>query len=547
MKNVFSTAGFLSLAVCIILVSGCRNASTPKKEKTFPEKDTAITVHNSFSQLFMDSAQVEAFINQSRTDTATGSNLRAFYNSRNYQFAWFDSSGLNEQGKTFWNLYNSYLHLSKDSSLFDKALGNKMAVFTQDSVLPVDHSVIAQTDMDLTQQFFVYAKVAYNGRLDPTDLQWFIPRKKVDALALLDSLVGHKSTDIAVWEPLNPMYQSLRKKLVLYNAIADKGGWQPIAIDKNKTFKQGDSGSIITAIKQRLQLTEDLPLSDTSAIYDSALVAAVKRSQQSLGMKATGTLSKTLIDALNIPVKQRISQMLINLERMRWLPETPTPDKIVVNIPDFTIHVFEQNKVVFSMPIVVGSEANSTVIFSDQLKYIVFSPYWNVPPSIVRKEILPAMKRNSNYLAKHNMEVTGQSGGLPVIRQKPGAGNSLGHVKFLFPNNYNIYFHDTPSKSLFSREKRAFSHGCIRLSDPTRMATYLLRDQPQWTTQKINEAMRLSKEKWVTLTKPVPVFITYFTSWVDDDGVLNFRDDVYGHDRTMGKHLFTQTDTVVVK
>ena len=190
------------------------------------------------------------------------------------------------------------------------------------------------------------------------------------------------------------------------------------------------------------------------------------------------------------------------------------------------------------MNIVVGKEGNSTVIFNDELKYIVFSPYWNVPRSIVKNEILPAMSRNPNYLASQNMEITSQKGSIPTIRQLPGPRNSLGRVKFLFPNNYNIYFHDTPAKSLFQREKRAFSHGCMRLEDAKKLAVYLLRDQPEWTEDRIQQAMSQGTEKWVTLKQDIPVYVSYFTAWVDEGGALHFRDDIYGHDRRMAERLF---------
>ena len=239
-------------------------------------------------------------------------------------------------------------------------------------------------------------------------------------------------------------------------------------------------------------------------------------------------------------VDDRIKKLLINLERMRWVPKQPERDLIIVNIPEFRLHVFENAGKLFSIKIVVGKAANNTVIFTGQLKHVVFSPYWNVPPSIVRNEILPALNRNRNYLSKMNMEQTGSSGGLPVIRQKPGSANALGKVKFIFPNSYNIYFHDTPSKSLFNQEARAFSHGCIRLAEPVKLATYLLRNQPEWTTQKMNVAMSSSIEKWVPLKQSLPVFITYFTAWVDSEGLLNFRKDIYGHDERLAKQLFEQ-------
>jgi L,D-transpeptidase YcbB len=203
--------------------------------------------------------------------------------------------------------------------------------------------------------------------------------------------------------------------------------------------------------------------------------------------------------------------------------------RIVANIPEYKLYVYEDNREVLSMDIVVGKASNPTVAFNDMMEEIVFSPYWNVPPNIIRNEILPAMKRNKRYLASQNMEITGNEDGLPVIRQRPGPGNALGKVKFLFPNKYNIYFHDTPAKTLFDREKRAFSHGCIRLSKPFELAKYLLKDQG-WTDDAIQKAMNARSEKWVKLEEKVPVFITYYTSWVDPYGDLQFRDDIYGHD-----------------
>jgi L,D-transpeptidase YcbB len=199
------------------------------------------------------------------------------------------------------------------------------------------------------------------------------------------------------------------------------------------------------------------------------------------------------------------------------------------------------------LDVVVGKEGNTTMMFNGDLNQVVFSPYWNVPPSIVRKEILPSMNKNSNYIAGKNMEVTGNEGGLPVVRQKPGPGNALGKVKFLFPNSFNIYFHDTPEKSLFDRDKRAFSHGCIRLSDPTKMATWLLRDMPEWTPEKIHEAMDAGKEKYVKLKDPVPVIITYYTAWVDESGQLNFRDDIYKHDDALIQKMFITGSNIAMR
>jgi murein L,D-transpeptidase YcbB/YkuD len=218
------------------------------------------------------------------------------------------------------------------------------------------------------------------------------------------------------------------------------------------------------------------------------------------------------------------------MERLRWMPvdTSSSGEFILVNIPEYKLHYFENRKDAWSCNVVVGRPATKTVIFSGKMQYVVFSPYWNVPPSIINKEIKPGMKRNPNYLAAHNMEWNGGR-----VRQKPGPSNSLGLVKFLFPNSNNIYLHDTPSKSLFERESRAFSHGCIRVSKPRDLAIRVLRRNPEWTPDKIDAAMHAGKEKYVTLTKTIPVYIGYFTAFLDADGQLSFRTDVYKRDDRM--------------
>ncbi|HAO45823.1 MAG TPA: murein L,D-transpeptidase, partial [Chitinophagaceae bacterium] len=208
--------------------------------------------------------------------------------------------------------------------------------------------------------------------------------------------------------------------------------------------------------------------------------------------------------------------------------------------PEYKMYVYTADTLTFSMNVIVGTAANSTVIFSGNVKNIVFSPYWKVPVKIVKNEIIPGIRKNPNYLATHNMERIGGSDSLPSIRQKPGPSNSLGRVKFLFPNNYDIYFHDTPNRNLFSASSRSFSHGCIRVGEPKHLAQYLLRNDTVWTDYRMDTAMNNSKETWVTLKKPVPVVIAYFTAWADKNGVLNFRKDIYGHDAKLADKLFVK-------
>ena len=259
--------------------------------------------------------------------------------------------------------------------------------------------------------------------------------------------------------------------------------------------------------------------------------------QQRHGLKDDGIIGKTTVAEMNVPFKQRIKQLMVNMERSRWVPVSLDNDYLVVNIPEFKLHVNSGDKLLWSCNIVVGKPIHKTAIFSGELKYVVFSPYWNVPKSIVINEVLKDMRRDRNYLEKHNMEITGYRDGIPEIRQKPGPDNSLGLVKFLFPNGYNMYLHDTPAKSLFNESSRAFSHGCMRIQEPFKLAQFLLKNDPSWDDEKINAAMNAGTERTVTLNERVPVFIVYFTSFVDRDGKINFRKDIYERDNRLAEMM----------
>jgi murein L,D-transpeptidase YcbB/YkuD len=226
---------------------------------------------------------------------------------------------------------------------------------------------------------------------------------------------------------------------------------------------------------------------------------------------------------------------------MIWMPPADEEDKaklILVNIPEFVLHVMERRHKVFDMNIVVGKEGHSTVLFSGMLDRISFNPYWNIPRSIVVKEILPEMGKHKDYLKEHDMEITGEKEGIPEIRQLPGEKNELGKIKFLFPNSFNIYLHDSPHKELFSMTQRAYSHGCIRVADAKKLALYLLQSMPEWGEQKVDSILATEKELTVKLQQPVAVLICYFTCWKSEQPALEFRKDIYGHDKRLAKMLF---------
>jgi len=529
-----SKALIVSSIFLALLYSSCKNGKSRKPVI----RDTSITVVTSFNNLFMDSSRLSAFlINHPEYQNFTPQ-FNDFYKDRNYAYAWFDSAGLAEQALNFNNLLQNYIANFSDSSIYNPLLDSLLkSMQTTASKKKIAATQILETELLLTGQFFQYAAKVYKGSdIDAAELGWFIPRKKIDLHALLDSTLLHKSAE--AYAPQNSQYKRLQQFVQTYSRLSKETGFDAIPTLK-KTLRKGDSSEIIPSIKKHLALLGDLTQNDGSPVFDTTLVLATKQYQQRMGLTVDGVIGNKMITELNVPIKQRLRQILINLERLRWMPPEKDTNYILVNIPEFMMHVYDSGRLQFNINVIVGTAANNTVIFNDRLQYIVFSPYWNVPESIVRGEILPGIKKNPNYLAKHHMEIVKQAS-VPVIRQVPGPANSLGLVKFLFPNNYNIYFHDTPNRNLFSQSSRSFSHGCIRVGEPKKLAQYLLRSDSSWTTQKIDSAMHLKKEKWVPLKKSIPVFIVYFTAWVDQEGQLNFRKDIYKHDEKMAMKLFSR-------
>jgi murein L,D-transpeptidase YcbB/YkuD len=511
-------------------------------EKKITKRDYSINRSNSYTDIFLDSNAVENFIATNKVSDTISRKIRSFYNARNYQFAWFSSDGVTEQGRSFWNLHEYYTTYSDDNSLDDKSLKKRMNALVSAESLRVSASdkSMVNTEIMLTKHFIQYISNNYkHGEIKRKEMERFVPFKKEDALYLADSLLTKKHKDNKYYADVNPDYKLLKDKLQQYYDIAKKGGWQPIVSTK-KIIKKGTSSPTVLAIKKRLQITGEMPAGDTTQVFNDQLADAIKAFQASRGLTPTGIVNAALIKEMNVPAVRRVEQILINMGRMRWMLNHTDGNLILVNIPEFVLHVFEGKNKVFDMDVVVGKDGHNTTMFTGNLNQVVFSPYWNVTPNIVKNEILPAMQKNPNYLAENDMEEFGSPvDGIPQIRQLPGPKNSLGKVKFLFPNSFDIYFHDTPAKSLFNSDKRAFSHGCIRLSEPEKLAEYLLKDQTEWSPDRILDAMNSGQEQYVKLKHPVPVLITYYTAWVDENGVLNFRDDIYGHDATLIQKMFT--------
>jgi murein L,D-transpeptidase YcbB/YkuD len=312
-------------------------------------------------------------------------------------------------------------------------------------------------------------------------------------------------------------------------------------------------------LKKRLILSDDLTAytADGGPLFDDTLYEAIVRFQRRHGLKPDGIVGPDTLSALNISAQRRLRQIEVNLERMRWLGRNLGHRYILVNIADFKLDLVDRDQRVMSMGVVAGKPYWNTPVFTEKMKYIIFNPWWSVPESITKEELLPKIQMNPGYLTQQKMKMFNGWGKnaeeintdtikwdtisietFPYIfRQEPGPLNPLGKIKFMLPNKFNIYLHDTPAKGLFSENSRAFSHGCIRVEGPLNLAEYLLQDDPDWDREKIGNAIEGGEETRIDLASPITVHVVYLTAWVDDDDILHFRNDIYGRDDRLDKAL----------
>lgn len=525
-----------------------------KKEppKSVFAPDSSIYSKQDYTNLILDSTSLVSFYRSNLVSDSTQKEVSAFYQRRGYQYAWFSDNTLTNAALNFNQQRQAYISDFADSSLFNVQIDTLlMEAQIKGQKFLTNKKNVQALELLLTTTFFKYTEKVFTGTVkDPIDLDWFIPRKKKNYQALLDTLVSAKGQPIR--QPVNQYYTLLKEKLTQYRNIEQQGGWDSIDVPK-KTLKMGDNDSSLLVVKKNLVFWGDLRENDHTTLFTNSLTAAIQRFQYRMGILSNGKIDVVTINELNRPVSFRIKQIMLNMERLRWVPAEMEQDMLLVNIPEFKLHVFEQGKQAWFCNVVVGKEATKTSIFKGNLSNVVLNPYWVVTNNIINNEILPRLKRNPGYLARNNMEVVSGNKVLNpytinwgsykknvpfTIRQKPGKSNSLGKVKFLFPNSYSIYLHDTPAKSLFGASSRAFSHGCIRVSEPEKLALHVLKGDPSWTTEKLEEIWKSGKEKWINVRPPLSVYIVYFTAWVDNTGQLNFRKDLYGLDKTLEKEIF---------
>lgn len=394
-----------------------------------------------------------------------------------------------------------------------------------------------ERDLLLTDAFLRYAAALAQGRVSSADFEsdWGFPVPAFDAAAALDRAAsGDPAAVLAALAPSDPAYQRLQAVLLRYRAIAMAGAWP--RVPEGAKLQRGDRGTAVALLRRRLAAEGFLPENASGKEFDAVVEDAVKRFQAQHGIAVDGTAGPDTLRALNVPAAARLEQIRDNLERWRELPRGWPSTRIEVNVPAAWLTVIERGEPKFGMRAIVGAEGHPTPVLRARINAVLFNPPWNIPASIVKKEILPRARRDPAYLERNHYVYVGRVGASP-LQQLPGPNNALGRVKFEMPNLYDVYLHDTPSHPLFSRVIRTLSHGCVRLEDPRQLALYVLANQPGWTLDDIDRTIDEGATTRVPLTHSLPVYLLYWTAFVDPDGAVEFRDDVYGRDLRLAAAL----------
>jgi murein L,D-transpeptidase YcbB/YkuD len=506
-------------------------------------------------RVILDDTTRPGFVTADAEGTALWKQTRQFYESRAFSPAWIKDAKPMDQMEDLVEALQQVDRDGLDPELYSATLiktrrEDATRGFLTDPGFDPDEA--GRLDVWLTYLYLKHAADLANGISDlaSADKRWRITPETFDPLAhLTDAIDRDRIADsLADLRPQHREYSALREALAAHRTIAADGGW-PL-VPENVRLKPGQSHAAVASVAKRLAVSGDYAGPTDVSTYTEALQTAVQTFQARHGLAAAGLVGAETVAALNVPVDARIRQIALNLERWRWLPQNMGERYVLVNIPEMRLRIYEGDRVPLTMAVVVGTPDTPTPIFNDQMRYVVLSPYWNVPDSIAQGETVPGLVKDPTYLTRNNMEIVDKSGtAIPVedmdmdaldqyrFRQRPGKANSLGLVKFMFPNEYNVYLHDTPADSLFARAGRAFSHGCVRVEKPMALAEYVLRDQPKWTTEAIDTAMHAGTETQVPLTAPLPVYLGYWTASVDEAGTLHFRSDVYGIDADQQKRL----------
>ena len=454
---------------------------------------------------------------------------------------WLDGDGLRERRTK--TLMTALLNADADALALDAYPLDELQRVLSELLKAKKPSaeLLGDVDVVLTATYATLGQDLLTGQVDPSSVSqdWHIEPTPAQVDSALAKFLRDRQFDESITQmrPEYPEFADLQKQLIRYRQLIAKGGWQPVP--DGKVLEPGDKAPAerLTALRDRLRV-EGYPVGDsasvradsTTRVYDRTLAGAVAQFQREHGIVVDSALGKETIEALNVPATYRLGQIAANMERYRWMPRSLGDKYVFVNVPAFQLRAYDDGKQVMEMKVIVGAEYEdrNTPVFSDSMQYVVFRPYWNATDDIMEKELWPKAEADPTYLDRNNYEIV-KEGGKDRIRQKPGDRNALGLVKFMFPNTYSIYMHDTPEDQLFKKDVRAFSHGCIRLEKPDEMAQWVLG----WTPEKVHEAMENGPDdRRVNLEHKVPVYIVYFTTFMRD-GRLYFGNDLYGRDAAL--------------
>jgi murein L,D-transpeptidase YcbB/YkuD len=485
--------------------------------------------------------------------------LAAIYHKRGARPLWVTQKGPKKQAAVILKYLQSAEEEGLDSRKYQvEEIG---ALWEETSL-----NALAQLDILLTFNVVKYVHDVRHGQIEPylanPNLFKEAGKPTFDPVGLIDTLTATEDLDrfFRKLPPQHRHYQALKKGLAVYGQLIDLQKWEPIG--RGKTLRQGDQNERIQSIRKRLAwLAGEEEATSESNVYDVDLVQKIRRFQGLHGLKKDGIIGRNTLAALNITPAERVEQIKINMARWRWQDQDIGSEYVLVNIADFQLFVYSEGELKLNMPVIVGKFQHQTPVFSDRITYLEFNPYWNIPPSIAVKEELAELRNNPKYLVEKKIRLfsSWQRNGVELdstvidwskvtprqmagfkLRQDPGPTNALGQLKFVFPNHHAIYLHDTPAKNLFDETKRSFSHGCIRVSDPARLALFMLQRQDDgWDAADVRERMEAGERQVVPIRPPLPIHLTYQTAWVDKTDEIHFNRDIYGRDKQLRNALYS--------
>lgn len=480
--------------------------------------------------------------------------LTRFYQERQFQPAWSDGRQLLPLADELLSALPAAAEEGLDPRTYHLST---LIVLTNRFRITPTPLLAAELDLLLSDAYLSLSSDYLNGRITPSavDGDWNIPLEQGDALRMLNQGLasGRIHDSLQALLPTDPAYAALRSAWQKHRDLTAAGGWPRLTF--KPPLRPGIQGPEVLTLRRRLLISGDLPaLEEGNDIYDASLETAVRDFQSRHGLLADGIVGPQTLTALNVPAVLRVRQLAVNLERWRWLPRRFAERYLRVNLPAFHLDLIENGESILDMRVIVGRQVRQTPAFVGRMTYLVLNPYWEVPHKLAVVDLLPKIQADRSYLAEQGIVVfsSGErrvnpatidwqqlgSGNFPYhLRQDPGPKNSLGRIKFIFPNSYNIYLHDTPSRKLFEREQRSFSSGCIRIEKPLELARQLLRGSPLASISALEGELQSAVSEVVPLPKPLPVYLVYFTAWVESDGIVHFYPDLYERDQRLDAAL----------